>query len=182
MRSPLLSTVGGGERLAAWVASQADSAWDLSGDGYARSVGHLDVLAGLADEASFVREARRLIGGWRTPSDLRLWLAATEWRELDLGRDAVLAATAKDDAAAMARLLALVEAPEAALPMLEVQLGSKAPAIAAEWLAAHPLLAAVGLVPAAMGAGQAGGSRTRAPAHDAAQWARIEFSARPHLT
>ena len=150
----LLSIVGGGERLAAWVAKQGDRAWDLYGGGYARSVGHLDLLAGLADEASFVRETRRLLGGLRAPPDVRLWLAATEWRELDLVRDAALAPTARDEAAAIARLLALVEAPEAALPMLEVQLGSKAPAIAAEWLAAHPLLAVVGLVPAAMGEGK----------------------------
>jgi predicted DNA-binding WGR domain protein len=148
-----LSTVGGGHRLAAWVAAQPDDAWQ-SAAWYWRSTGHLDLLAGLDDEASFVREARRLIGRLGTPSDLWLWLAATEWRELDLARDAVLAKTAKDEAAAMARVLALVEAPEAALPMLEVQLGSKAPAIAAEWLAAHPLHAAVGLTPAAMGHGK----------------------------
>ncbi len=148
-----LSTVGGGERLASWVASRPDKAWEGLGL-YWQFGSNLDVLAGLADEASFVREARRLIGRVCTPSDLRLWLAATEWRELDLARDAVLAAGTKDDAVALARALALVEAPEAALPMLEVQLGSKAPAIAAEWLAAHPLLAAVGLIPAAMGQGK----------------------------
>ena len=149
----ILSTVGGGHRLAAWVAAQPDNAWQ-SAAWYWRPTGHLDLLAGLDDEAGFVREARRLIGRLATPSDLWLWLAATEWRELDLAWDAVIAKTAKDDAAAMARILALVEAPEAALPMLEVQLGSKAPAIAAEWLAAHPLHAAVGLTPAAMGHGK----------------------------
>jgi predicted DNA-binding WGR domain protein len=149
----LLSTVGGGPRLAAHAASQPDNAWQNSG-WFWRSGGFLDMLAGLEDEASFVHEARRLIGRLSTPADLRLWLAASEWRELDLARDVTLAMTAKDEAAAMARVMALVEAPEAALPMLEVQLGSKAPAIAAEWLSAHPLHAAVGLAPAAMGQGK----------------------------
>ena len=62
--------------------------------------------------------------------------------------------TFRDDAATMARLLALVEAPEAALPMLELQLGSKAQAIAAEWISTHSLAAAVGLTPAARGQGK----------------------------
>lgn len=154
----LLSTVGGRQRLASYLASQPDGAWarDWSGDYYTRPSGHLDVLAGLGDEASFVREARRLGAQMRLTSDRRLWLAATEWRELSVLQSQALAATAKHRAAAVARVLALVEAPEAALPMLQVQLGSKAASVAAEWFAAHPLHAAVGLVPEAMGAGKLG--------------------------
>jgi predicted DNA-binding WGR domain protein len=148
-----LSTVGGGPRLAAWVANLPDTAlgkelWIPLPSPY------LVMLAGLADEASFVREVRRLMGVLKAPSDLRLWLAATEWRELDLVKDAIVAAQSKDEAAPLARILALVEAPEAALRMLEVQTGSKAPDIAVEWLATHPLHAAVGLVPAAKGQGK----------------------------
>jgi predicted DNA-binding WGR domain protein len=149
-----LSTVGGGARLAQFAAGKPDRAWENQAWFGGPGSGHLDVLAGLPDEASFVREARRLVARLVSVSDLRLWLAATGWRELDMAKDAVLAARTKDEAAALARALALVEAPEAALPMLEVQLGSKAPAIAAEWLSSHPLLAAVGLVPAAMGHGK----------------------------
>ena len=52
-----LSTVGGGERLASWVASRPDKAWERLGL-YWQFGSNLDVLAGLADEASFVREAR----------------------------------------------------------------------------------------------------------------------------
>jgi hypothetical protein len=154
LRLAFLSTVGGGDRLAAWVAGQPDGAWAFGYYGYNLSSGYLDVLAGLADEASFVREARRLIGRLTTTSDLRLWLAATEWRELDLAKNAVVGMNFKDDRATMARLLALVEAPEAVLPMLELQLGSKAQAIAANWLSAHPLAAAVGLTPVARGQGK----------------------------
>src|SRR5262249_6822633 len=111
----LLSTVGGGPRLAAYVARQPDKAWANWG-WFGRRAGFLDMLAGLPDEASFVHEARRLIGKLSAPADLRLWLAATEWRELDLARDAVLAVSSKDEAAQMARILALVEAPETAAP------------------------------------------------------------------
>jgi predicted DNA-binding WGR domain protein len=144
-----LATVGGGSRLAAWVAKQPDKDWV---DRWISP--SLVILAGLADEASFASEARRMIGKLVEPSQLRLWLAATEWRELDRVKDAVIAARTKDEAATMARILALVEAPEAALPMLEVRMGSKAPAIAAQWLATHPLHAAVGLVPTAKGQGK----------------------------
>jgi hypothetical protein len=149
----LLSTVDGGPRLAAYVASQPDKVW-INAGWFHRPAGFLDMLAGVSGEASFVHEARRLVGRLNAPSDMRLWLAATEWRELDMAKDAILATTSKDEATAMIRPLVLVEAPEAALPMLEVQLGSKAPALAAEWLSAHPLHAAVGLVPAAMRQGK----------------------------
>jgi hypothetical protein len=145
----LLATVGGGRRLSDHVAAQPDGAWKGRSAG-----GGLDMLSGLADEASFLREARRLHCLPSLPPELRLWLAATEWRALDAVKEPILRVTSKDDAAERARILALVEAPEAAMPMLEVQLGSKAPAIAAQWLADHPLHAAVGLTPAAMGQGR----------------------------
>jgi predicted DNA-binding WGR domain protein len=45
-----LSTVGGGYRLAAWVATQPDNAWEGAA-WFWRSTGHLDLLAGLDDEA-----------------------------------------------------------------------------------------------------------------------------------
>jgi hypothetical protein len=150
----LLATVGGGQRLAACIAGQPDGAWAKDWSWGGRPSGHLEVLTGLGEEASFVREARRLDARIRLTSDRRLWLAATEWRELDVLKDQAIAATAKDDAAAVARVLALVEAPEAALAMLEVQLGSKAPAVAAEWFGEHPQHAAIGLTPVAMGVGK----------------------------
>jgi hypothetical protein len=160
LRLALLATVGGGARLAGYVAGLPDGAWGgwhytpLQDLWRISRTGNLDMLAGLADEASFVREVRRLGCKPRGRSDLRLWLAATEWREVDIASEAVIAAGNKDEAAAMAHVLGLVEAPETAPAMLAVQLESKAPAIAAAWLAAHPLLAAVGLVPVAMRQGR----------------------------
>jgi hypothetical protein len=153
----LLATVGGGARLAAHVAGLPDGAWGgrpcTPLEDQLRS-GHLDMLAGLVDEASFVSEARRLGCLPRGLFDLRLWVAATEWRELDIASEAVIAAGNRKEAAAMAHVLGLVEAPETARAMLAVRLKSRAPAVATAWLAAHPRLAAEGLVPAAMRQGR----------------------------
>lgn len=145
-----LAMVGGGRELTAHVAGQADGSW---ADLY-YSPGNLRVLAGLENEKSFVAETRRLAVPIRDVDDLRLWLAATEWRELDKAADAVARASAKDLATSMARTLALVSAPEGAGPMLRVQLESKAPGIAVEWFNTHPLEATVGLVPIAMKSGK----------------------------
>jgi len=145
-----LSTVGGGPRLAACVSNALGPAtpnqWNW--------VTNVRVLAGLGDEASFVAESRRLAVPLLEASDVRLWLAATEWRELEYAASAVIQASTKDAAAGMARALALVEAPEAAGPMLRVQLESKAPGVAAEWFSEYPLAAAVGLTPIAMKQGK----------------------------
>ncbi|MBL9152560.1 MAG: DUF4132 domain-containing protein [Verrucomicrobiales bacterium] len=124
---------------------------------------NLFTLAGLADEASFVREARRLKvaipppNGYSTDAAIAyalIWLAATEWRELDWIVNALVDNTPKDDTAKLARVLAKVEAPETAAAMLEVQLRSKAPYVAAEWFAQYPLHTAVGLTPVAMASGK----------------------------
>jgi predicted DNA-binding WGR domain protein len=146
-----LAMVGGGPELTAYVAGQPDGSWV---DPY-YSRGNLRVLAGLENEESFVAEAKRLAVPIRDVDDLRLWLAATEWRQLDRAADAVARASAKDLATSMARTLALVSAPEAGGPMLRVQLESKAPGIAVEWFNTHPLEATVGLVPIAMKSGKA---------------------------
>jgi hypothetical protein len=102
LRLALLSTVGGGSRLAGYMAGQPDKTWANWGWFY-RPTGYLEMLAGLDDEAAFVCEARRLSCFPRAPSDVRLWLAATEWRELDMVRDAIIGAGSKDEATAGAR-------------------------------------------------------------------------------
>jgi hypothetical protein len=148
----LLSTVGGGVRLTSYVARQPEEGWGRR----ARSIrtGHLDMLAGLDCEASFLREAHRLRCFPQDAAEMRLWLAATEWRALAPAADAVITAGTTQRALPMARILALVEAPEAASPMLQLELQSrKAATAAAEWFVTHPLHAIVGLVPAAMQVG-----------------------------
>lgn len=153
----LLATLGGGERLAAYVDRLPDGAWARPPANPLwqqwRS-GYLDMLAGLPTEAAFVGAARRLGCLPRGPSDIRLWLAATEWRQLDAVRDAIIAAKHEHEAAMMVRLMGLAEAPETARAMLEVQLASRAPETAADWLDAHPQHTSAGLVPVAMGQGR----------------------------
>lgn len=156
-----LSAVRGGAELQQSLltapASPGSNAHDLSSH-------NLFTLGGCADEETFVEEAKRLglqlptPGGYYTDRSERLflhWLAATEWRHLGWLTKAVCQGTAKDETATFARILALVEAPEAAPAMLEVQLNSKAPFVAAEWFVANPLLTAVGLAPVAMTSGKA---------------------------
>lgn len=76
-----LAVIQGGPRLASFVARQADGAWENPH----QAVGTLETLAGLANEEEFVREARRVVKriqphlGRRTLSDVKLWLAATEF-------------------------------------------------------------------------------------------------------
>lgn len=123
----------------------------------------LAVLTGLPSEQDFVAAASRLgisipvPNGYASERVLEiatLWLAATEWRHLDMLVKPIVAATSKDECSQLARVLALVEAPEAAVAMLEVLMNSKAPAVAAEWFAQHPLHTAVGLAPVAVGSGK----------------------------
>lgn len=155
----LLACVGGGPLLARYIAHFPDRAWADAPQSSDRSRKkevprndpHIDLLIGLPDAATFLQEARRLGSRPRTPEDARLWLGVTQWHCLRTLQEVVEAST--QDAAALARVLALVEAPEAAEPMLALCLGSRAPAIACAWLTKHPLHAAVGLVPTARGAG-----------------------------
>jgi hypothetical protein len=174
----LLSTVGGGVRLASYVARRPDEALG----GRSLRTGDLDMLTGLDSEASFLREAYRLRCFPQDVAEMRLWLAATEWRALTPAAEAVITASTRQHAFPMARTLALVEAPEAAWPMLQIELQStKAATVAAEWFVRHPLHAIVGLVPAAMDAGEpAAHERLRAMRGN--DRTEAFAAARPHLT
>lgn len=151
----LLGGIGGSERLCHYLQGLPDGAWarPLANPlwHHWRS-GYLDMLAGLPSEADFVSAARRLGCLPRGPADIRLWLAATQWRQLDAVRDAIIAAHHEHEAATLVRLLGRVEAPETARAMLEAQLSSRAPEAATGWLDAHPQHCAAGLIPVAMGA------------------------------
>jgi hypothetical protein len=137
--------------LSAHVAAQPAGAWaDHRSPG---TEGNLELLAGLEDEAAFVRETQRLRCTPIMAGDIRLWLAATEWRALEPVKNLILQSANREVATARAQELARVEAPEAALPMLEILLGTKGQRVAAHWLTAHPLHAAVGLLPVASGHG-----------------------------
>ncbi len=149
-----MGVIQGGPELSSVVASLSSPA---------HSGLSLAVLAGLSNEQDFVAAASRLgmlipvpngYASERVHQGATLWLAATEWRHLDMIVKPIVAATSKDEGSQLARVLALVEAPEAAVAMLEVLMNSKAPAVAAEWFVQHPLHTAVGLAPVAMGSGK----------------------------
>lgn len=146
-----MGTIRGGSELESFLMSPSAPA--IEGVDFA-------TLAGLSCEEDFVSAAKRIGLTIPVPNDYQmdrcldaalLWLAATEWRHLDMLVQSIVAATSKDECAALARVLALVEAPEAAPAMLEVMVKSKAPAVAQEWFVKHPLHMAVGLTPVAMG-------------------------------
>jgi predicted DNA-binding WGR domain protein len=156
-----LAPVSGGAELNQYLASLPPV---VSGQAPPHGCHNLFTLAGLPNEDSLVRETHRLAVQLPSPNGYhmergieltRLWLAATQWRQLDMITRCIVQGTSKDETAKFARVLALVEAPEAAPAMLEVLLNSKAPAVAAEWFAEHPLHSAVGLTPVAMGSGKA---------------------------
>ena len=151
-----MCTVRGGAQLDTFIATLPNSAKQLS-------CLHLQTLGGLSDEAALVEAVKQFGHQIPVPTgyssdhciDAALfWLAATEWRQLDFVVKSLVQATSKDECSQLARVLALVEAPEAAPAMLEVLMNSKAPVVAAEWFAQHPLHTAVGLAPVAMGSGK----------------------------
>ena len=112
------------------------------------------LILGLEGPIAVELEMRRLKLMLKRPDDVRGWLANTEDGALDLVRDSILAMGKKDFSAALLEVLALVKSPVAATPMLEVMLGSKAPAVAARWLDDHPGHAIPGLIPVAAGRGK----------------------------
>jgi predicted DNA-binding WGR domain protein len=109
-----------------------------------------NVIFGLGDARAVEAHLRRLHLGLNMPEHIRAWLAHTECKALGLVRDAVLTAGKdgrKEDAAKLLEAFALVKAPEAAPYMLELQLTSKAPAIARQWLDEQVGNAIAGLIP-----------------------------------
>jgi predicted DNA-binding WGR domain protein len=91
---------------------------------------------------------------WKPSTYIRAWLAHTEYSALDVIRDTVLAAGAKEEAKSLLEAFALVKAPEAAPFMLELMLSSKAPQIARQWLEDNPAHAISGLIPISTGRGR----------------------------
>jgi predicted DNA-binding WGR domain protein len=111
------------------------------------------LVMGLGDPSVVDSEIRRLKLRLKSPDDIRGWIAHTEDRSLDLVRDSILAIGKKPDCQALIEVLARVQSPRTAAPMLEVMVGSKAPAAARRWLDEHPGHAIPGLIPLAAGEG-----------------------------
>jgi predicted DNA-binding WGR domain protein len=106
----------------------------------------------LPDSSLVESEARRLQVPLVLPDAVAAWLIHTQWRALDRVRDGVLAVNQKDQAEKLTKVLARVQAPEAAPHMLQLKLESKGPGPARQWLDDNPGNAIAGLIPVAAGA------------------------------
>jgi hypothetical protein len=84
----------------------------------------------------------------------RAWLAHTEAAALDVLRDHILAAETKERALALAEVLALVTAPAAAGPLLQLKRAGKAVTVARRWLDENVAEAVGGLIPVAADGGE----------------------------
>jgi hypothetical protein len=111
------------------------------------------LVFGLGSAELVESEWRRLKLHVRSPEDARGLLACTEYAALDRLADDILAETNKEKCAALLEVLALVHAPEAAVPILRCKLSAKAPAPAREWLDKHVGHAVAGLIETAAGRG-----------------------------
>jgi hypothetical protein len=108
-----------------------------------------EIVFGLASPELVISEMRRLGLYLRNKTQIRAWLALTEYAALDLVRDSILEKRVEKKAAPLLKTFAIVQAPEAAPHMLALALSSKAPRIAREWLNTHPEHAITGLIPVA---------------------------------
>ncbi|MFO0953038.1 MAG: DUF4132 domain-containing protein [Isosphaeraceae bacterium] len=112
------------------------------------------LVLGLGSPALLEAEWRRLKLRHSRPEYIPGWLACTEYSALDAVRDSVLNNGNKDEAAAFLTEFCRVQAPEAAGPMLDLMMNSKAPKLARQWLDDNPAHAVAGLIPVAGGRGK----------------------------
>jgi predicted DNA-binding WGR domain protein len=113
------------------------------------------IVLRLGDPATVEAEMRRTKLLLRGASQIRDWVAVTEWRALDVVRDSILDITKREEVEALIEGFGkVIEAPEAAVTMLELKLDSKAPNVARQWLDEHLGTAIAGLIPIAAGKGK----------------------------
>ena len=109
----------------------------------------------LGEPALVESEMRRTKLLLRGREQIRAWLAITEWHALNLVRDSILDIDRREEVAALIEAFGqAIEAPEAAVTMLELKLQSKAPNVARQWLDEHLGCASAGLIPVAGGKGK----------------------------
>jgi predicted DNA-binding WGR domain protein len=113
-----------------------------------------DMVLGLPTADEVLTQAQRIGLLMHAPDRLRGWLATTEYKGLQLAVDSILKTTRKDEVESLMRVLALVEAPDLAPLMLQLQAESKTPRMARDWLDEHPAHAVEGLVPVALDQGK----------------------------
>ncbi|MBX9691160.1 MAG: suppressor of fused domain protein [Cyanobacteria bacterium] len=126
-------------------------------DPHARTDRTEDIVFGLRDAQTVSAHFRRLQLHLTTHDHFRAWLAHTEFSDLDFISDSIKRIARRDECRDRLQLFSkLVDAPEAAPSMLELQLSSKAPEVAREWLNSHIPNAIAGLIPITTSGGEIG--------------------------
>jgi hypothetical protein len=141
----LAALVGPHDVLRALVESWPDDLY-TKGDWHDHYHRPQHIVFGLGDPRLVEAQMRRLRLRLRTPDYVRAWLAHTAYAALDVIRDTILGVGNREEAATLLKTFAIVQAPEAAEPMLELMLRSKAPQVARDWLDTHPVHSARGLI------------------------------------
>ncbi|MGL5082274.1 MAG: DUF4132 domain-containing protein [Microcoleaceae cyanobacterium] len=150
----LAATLGMHQELLPLIASWPDDAY-IGKENY--SVYYQkpqEIIFGLGDPSLVETHIRRLKLFLTNSAYIRAWLAHTEYRALDWICESILTIQNKDLAKELLETFALVKAPEAALFMLELQLASKAPQVARQWLEENLVHSIQGLIPVAKGRGK----------------------------
>ncbi|MEW4564783.1 DUF4132 domain-containing protein [Bremerella sp. JC770] len=113
-----------------------------------------NLVMGLGSAELVEAEWRRLKLKIHSESQLRAFVACTEFSALDYVAQSIIEQTNKERCESLLKVLTLVRAPEAASPMLECKLSCKLPAMARDWLDKYVGNAVSGLLEAAAGRGK----------------------------
>ncbi len=146
----LASTLGMHEELLEVVESWPDDFCD----GYYYSQQQQEVIFGLRDPLLVNLHMRRLKIEPNKPEYIKAWLAHTEFSNLDLIVSSINKRTNKEEAENLVKAFLCVKSPEAAVAMLEIYLGSKAPRLAKEWIELNKYYAIEGFSTIAGGSGK----------------------------
>jgi len=115
---------------------------------------HQEVIFGLRDASLVNKHMRRLKLSLYEPKYIKAWLAHTEFSELDYIVSTINCDTSKETSESLVKAFSCVKSASAAVPMLEIYLGSKAPRIAKEWIELNQYHAIEGFVAIAGGSGK----------------------------
>ena len=103
------------------------------------------IVFGLGSPQAVESAFKRLGLGFSSDWHVAGWLAHTELDHLEYAGDRIGRLTNKDEAEAAMRVFTRVHDPAVAPVMLDLTRGSRAPAMARDWMTEHPLETAVGL-------------------------------------
>jgi hypothetical protein len=148
----LAAQVGGLYEQVEEVCARWPDGW-FSESGAAGS--YISIALGARSAEAFEAVVERTKMRLTTDREVAGWLAHTELRRLDWLVTSALRQESRDAAASAVGALAdRVHAVEAAQAMLELQMSSRAPSVAREWLSSHPAQTARGLIPLLSRSGQ----------------------------